>query len=567
MLSSLALRNVALQLAELFACNTQLGLSPTLDELKLALTTSPRLGESLERSLSALVYLKVLRCDVAEAKVGDRRFAFAHRRYQEALFVERLAAGQIAIDLRTLLIDARWRDYVVTLFQSAKLDSMPQILDQAVLLVSELSYNVVKMDIKSDFGISRYFALEDSPLMRLLELLHDGFNYKKSRCPDTLLTAIDFALEHFWHHGDLVNRRTVMSVSGLIPDERLEKRLVEATAEPSKSLQRLVFEKFSFLSVASQNLNRWVKSTFADNVLDSDSRASLRRLEVLESRLPAAYGARVIWSRCIRLRKLMLLTDLLFFPIAFPMKWYFLAVLKKRPNEIYELSWRLFHILLWFYAILISGMAILTRFLIFEHVDKYLLTMSVLAAIIMAFSMYCLLAYFLRSVGAPLGTRESIFETVLLFRSQGRTTHAAVMGAALLLLSLTAMYRLPLKYVDIIFDIGRYVYTAFLVSMAGWFVIRLYRTLKSRRRLKFLLAGQRDDPGDVFLRATGVEEIDTWLRYAGKKLLRSDEEKRLFANWLLQAAETYEPCDWRFRVKPDTLRRLAWRVIDKKGAS
>jgi hypothetical protein len=98
-----------------------LSLAPTQTEIAAELPDNSVPGRSLENMLSALVDVKIGRSDVQEARAGDRRFTFSHRRYQETLFVRHLAVNINYLSPRELLTDTRWREYSVTLLQTQQL--------------------------------------------------------------------------------------------------------------------------------------------------------------------------------------------------------------------------------------------------------------------------------------------------------------------------------------------------------------------------------------------------------------------------------------------------------------
>ncbi|WP_460044425.1 NACHT domain-containing protein [Pseudomonas sp. S2_H01] len=93
------------RLARLFAENENLSLAPTLDQIKAHLPDDEVPTKSIERLVLALVDCKIGRADVPNAANGDRRFAFAHRRYQEALFVGYLAKNPKVISPENLLTE------------------------------------------------------------------------------------------------------------------------------------------------------------------------------------------------------------------------------------------------------------------------------------------------------------------------------------------------------------------------------------------------------------------------------------------------------------------------------
>src|SRR5205823_2286911 len=97
----------ATRLAVLFAESQTLSLAPTLDQIKAVWPVWEAVAGGLERLVEALVDVKIGRCDVREARAGDRRFTFSHRRYQETLFVRFLGQQPGHLAAKELLTDYR----------------------------------------------------------------------------------------------------------------------------------------------------------------------------------------------------------------------------------------------------------------------------------------------------------------------------------------------------------------------------------------------------------------------------------------------------------------------------
>ena len=116
----------AIIIAVLFAENRNLSLAPTQTEIAAELNSNCIPGGNLENMLGALQDVKIGRSDVQEARAGDRRFTFSHRRYQETLFVRHLTKTANYLTPHELLTDTRWREYSVTLLQTQDLAIISQ---------------------------------------------------------------------------------------------------------------------------------------------------------------------------------------------------------------------------------------------------------------------------------------------------------------------------------------------------------------------------------------------------------------------------------------------------------
>lgn len=163
-------------LAVLFAEEHNLSLAPKHDEIDQALNVRHTiLPVDLERLLSALIDVKIGRSDVKEARPGDRRFTFSHRRYQETLFVQYLAQHPQHIPTENLLLDNRWREFTVTLIQSQEEDVVKRFSDEAARQIDSLAQPTVPIPQELAGGL-HYFDWNNGPLLHLLQLVNEGFS-------------------------------------------------------------------------------------------------------------------------------------------------------------------------------------------------------------------------------------------------------------------------------------------------------------------------------------------------------------------------------------------------------
>jgi hypothetical protein len=125
-LSPEQLMSGATWLAALFARESSLSLAPTYDEIG-AFAPDGIASLRYDTVLDALVDAKIGRTDVRESKRGDRRFSFAHRRYQEVLFVQHLSSNLEEISPDELLSTPYWREYCVALLQTASAEVTPRL--------------------------------------------------------------------------------------------------------------------------------------------------------------------------------------------------------------------------------------------------------------------------------------------------------------------------------------------------------------------------------------------------------------------------------------------------------
>ncbi len=210
----------ATRLAVLFAENPSLSLAPTYDQIRTALPGEDPLVPHLEDLIAALVEVKIGRCDVAEARIGDRRFSFSHRRYQETLFVSHLAMHSGYLPPRPLLTDIRWREYTVTFLQTQPADALRPLCEEAALLLDEYARQQNRVAIRGEFGGHlHYYEWDDIPAIALLRLLQEGLARRRSELPRRLFDAVEAFLGPRWREGDFYDQCLVIELGGLLPLE------------------------------------------------------------------------------------------------------------------------------------------------------------------------------------------------------------------------------------------------------------------------------------------------------------------------------------------------------------
>ncbi|MBS4099234.1 MAG: NACHT domain-containing protein, partial [Sulfuricella sp.] len=197
-LTEMQLLEGATQLAVLFAEESELSLAPKHNDIAHAIGVRQMpLSVDLERLLSALIDVKIGRADVKEARPGDRRFTFSHRRYQETLFVQYLAQHPQHIPTENLLLDSRWREFTVTLIQSQPAEVVERFADAAVRQLATLPQNSLKIPSELDEEV-HYFDWSKGHLLHLLQLLNEGFSKRLELVPDKLRGAISLQLLPKW---------------------------------------------------------------------------------------------------------------------------------------------------------------------------------------------------------------------------------------------------------------------------------------------------------------------------------------------------------------------------------
>ncbi|PCM48706.1 NTPase [Pseudomonas fluorescens] len=292
-------------LARLFAEDDTLSLAPSLDQIIARLPANQIPEELIERIIAALVDCKIGRADVPNAAQGDRRFAFAHRRYQEALFVRYLARNPEAISAKDLLTEPRWREYTVTLLQTRNpaeltnlLNHARQILEDCTAQQSPLTFTLPPLP--ADLG---YFDWTSEIAVPLLSLLQEGLARRLEDTPSELSSAINDFLAPRWLKGDTWDRCEVLRLGGLLPQNTLVKYLVETFNHGTESERLHAFRQATFTSELPEAARTAVLQMLSDQVILAKNRADQLTIEALAARLPANMGASFVVSRGNQLRQ------------------------------------------------------------------------------------------------------------------------------------------------------------------------------------------------------------------------------------------------------------------------
>lgn len=295
----------AQRIARLFAEESSLGLAPTIDQVEAVLERADVPGGEIQRFVAAMVDSKIARADVANAVPGDRRFAFAHRRYQEALFVRHLVDQPGYLSGYELLTDPRWREYAVTLLETQPVEALRDMFDAAVqLLDKEIATQRREDSLIPLKGFCGYFEWT-SEAAEMLSLLQEGLSRRVTSIPSVLAGRVEKFLAVRWTTGDSFDRTRVMKVAALLPQETLAVYLEEAFTSGSQKTQDEGFNQtVSLVGRIPTAVRDAVLKRLSDEILSAKDASALLRVEALVARLPVELGASHVQRRCLGLWRL-----------------------------------------------------------------------------------------------------------------------------------------------------------------------------------------------------------------------------------------------------------------------
>jgi hypothetical protein len=131
-------KTAAERLAFCMTADTGIGLSPTKEQLEQSLKKySLSLGDLFDTLISALVYLKIARSEIAPNKDFQERITFSHRRFQEYFATAVVIENAGKVKPKDLLLNAQWRETAVVLLQSKAQDKSRFLIEEASKLIND----------------------------------------------------------------------------------------------------------------------------------------------------------------------------------------------------------------------------------------------------------------------------------------------------------------------------------------------------------------------------------------------------------------------------------------------
>ncbi|NUX57681.1 NACHT domain-containing protein [Paraburkholderia youngii] len=576
--------DIAGRVAHVLSVSNEVGLALSFQQLCNQLCDTSIDADRLRQVLDALVSMKVLRTDPSLSGKESSRFAFVHRRYQEALVVQQIATHVLPVPSETLLCDGRWREYAVTFFQTQSAEIVQPYLADAIKLLPLLAAEVATVSANYGGVKFEYFALEGSAYAHLLKLLQDGLRNRHDVRPKALSATVEETLERFWKRGDFVNQHTALTLYGLASAAQLESKTTEVIQEPSDLEHRIAFENLSYLAHLSSDLAAWVRLSLANQILDARRLADLWRIEAIVARLPSSIGAETIWKRCRRLRRPILLVSWLIKPVV-PVVGLFVKCLKLlgKPTPAIRAAGRSdgksinrsifsFVMLMLWTGLILGSLTIVLSYLAKVRVGPVLWTSLALAWLYVTRTS---ISYMLRNTPTKL-TPQAMLGAAARWHKSHRPQYGAmfwsvvkvvalivgsvgVVGSGLYWLSRQVGIPLPVAFMALY---GLSIMSLLVAIPVG--ILKKRRSLETlhRRRAELKQTGQSES--DVLMEARTVLEVRWWLSQAREEVLAGQNVRRSFMSWIVsQPLST----DWRRDTKREILRRLAWDEIEEVVAT
>jgi hypothetical protein len=289
-------------LAKVIAETPSLGLAPSTADLEVACAADfPSFVPA--RVISALVDLKIGRVDVPSASSGERRFAFAHRRYQEILYVSYLREHGVSKRPRKFLTEPRLREYAVTYLQSQNIEDIAPLLDDATALLTRAASQEAKINCEAPVGDRLgYYGWTGNQVEHVLQLFKEGLAGRVTEIPRHFQVAVAHLVEERAIVGDANDLYLAVSFSGMLEESEATKILNVALDQHVSMLDDVVTRNIAYRGLVPESLKKRFLMGLSDSTLTSRTKVELFRLEAMAARLPSSSGASIVFRRSMRLR-------------------------------------------------------------------------------------------------------------------------------------------------------------------------------------------------------------------------------------------------------------------------
>jgi hypothetical protein len=276
--------------------DTATGLSPMRTELAPAMR---RQGFDLStaeigRSLDALEYMRLAKIDTAvQTSLPDRQFSFAHRRFQEYFATQIVIARRAVVPPEALLLDARWRESAIVLCQLGGDAQVTEGLRQEALrLIASWEVEASEAGTSGPATPGTPFAWPRKAY-HVLAFLQAGFAASSEAPLQALRRSADSFLVDVYNRGDLLDKKLVMEVAGIVPRDRLLEFVRAGLANGSEWLNDVIFRQAARLPTASGKVEDWIRKAIVRQAFSKEFGGRRSSMRAFAARLPN--GERLQW--------------------------------------------------------------------------------------------------------------------------------------------------------------------------------------------------------------------------------------------------------------------------------
>jgi len=255
-------RRTAEEIAFCMAAVTGLGLSPSRQQLRTALAATGTVSiAQLGNVLNALEYTKLGRTPDEITGSADKRFTFAHRRFQE-YFATRVALREPhRVSAHELMTNGRWRETAVTILQTQPPEATTPLLDEAELLLTPMVLEA------TDAPESGVFTWPPGSL-HILQLLDAGLGRAPEHIPAKIRSDVGTLLRTAWERGRRHDRKWATNVALIADRDNTIWLLNQAFASGSIFLGGVAYSCVSRLQDPPLSMYDGVRLTLVDMAIN-----------------------------------------------------------------------------------------------------------------------------------------------------------------------------------------------------------------------------------------------------------------------------------------------------------
>jgi hypothetical protein len=295
-LDSQELRAAAEAAAFCMAADPGLGLSPKREDIKTAAQKlNIKLGKQFDKTLDALTYLKLARADTSTTTDKSEQFTFSHRRFQEYFSTAVVLRDPGRVSPTHLLLDARWRETAVVIFQTQTPETLTSFIKEAELLIQGF-VNTLKNYKKESTGL----AIENDGhqenttpdrfpwpphALHIMGLLQDGFTRRLTVLPDSLRKDVGDVLTIATNVGISADAKWALDVAGSAPASVLTDLLRQAFSNRSQVLRDSAYRQVAKLNDIPSDLTHSIRATLIRMTLTGRLRRERSAIHAHLSRL------------------------------------------------------------------------------------------------------------------------------------------------------------------------------------------------------------------------------------------------------------------------------------------
>lgn len=288
------LRSVAEQIAFAMTADSSLGLEASVDDLQrsLARQNFTLSADRLQRGVDGLIYMRLGRA--VEQRGAALSFTFAHRRFQEFFATRVVHQAPDRVRPADLLSDARWRETAVVLLQTEHAGAVTPILQTAQELLEGWTDNrplPVQQGRNSDVDPSQETNVAGSAWvwprssLHVLGILEAGARLNPSIISDEIRGLVARILSAAFEDGDLLDKRLVLEVASLLPNDLFVSTITSALNLESQIIDDEVYRQAARLPIETPPISAALRKSIITMMASGELTRSIGATRAYVARL------------------------------------------------------------------------------------------------------------------------------------------------------------------------------------------------------------------------------------------------------------------------------------------